>query len=159
MKPYRLFLFSLSLAMACQGTKTKPADTAVATIEEAKNAILESNRLYFEAFVNGDSSLFIDRYSSDACIMAPSSPALCGEQAASSFYRIAYQQLGIRNGKFTTQAVYGSGNYVVEEGLFDLQDGQNSQIDRGKYLVLWKKTAKGWKMFRDSFSSNQKNNS
>jgi ketosteroid isomerase-like protein len=29
-------------------------------------------------------------------------------------------------------------------------------MDEGKYLVLWKKTAKGWKMFRDSFSSNRK---
>ena len=27
-------------------------------------------------------------------------------------------------------------------------------FDDGKFLVLWKKTKNGWKMFRDSFSSN-----
>jgi ketosteroid isomerase-like protein len=28
-------------------------------------------------------------------------------------------------------------------------------FDDGKFLVLWKKTDKGWKMYRDSFSSNR----
>jgi ketosteroid isomerase-like protein len=35
------------------------------------------------------------------------------------------------------------------------RDAQNTLVDDGKYLVLWKKTDKGWKMFRDSFSSNR----
>ncbi len=44
---------------------------------------------------------------------------------------------------------------VTEAGLFLLFDGNKLMIDEGKYLVLWKKTPNGWKMFRDSFSSNR----
>jgi ketosteroid isomerase-like protein len=127
-----------------------------ANLEEAKKAIAKSNDIYFQAFVNGDSSIFIDRYAEDCCIMAPDAPALCGSGAALTFYRIAYNELGLRNGKFITKEVYGDGqNFVVEEGLWQSFNADNVMTDNGKFLVLWKKTSKGWKMFRDSFSSDR----
>src|SRR5690349_3425007 len=67
-------------------------------LEEAKKAIAESNDIYFQAFVKGDSSIFIERYADDCCIMAPGAPALCGSDAALTFYKIAYNELGLRNG-------------------------------------------------------------
>lgn len=124
-------------------------------LEEARKAIAESNDIYFQAFVKGDSSLFINRYAADCCIMAPGLPALCGPGAALDFFRVAYYQIGLRNGKFITTEVYGDGeNYVTEEGLWQSFDANNKLFDNGKFLVLWKKTPNGWKMFRDSFSSN-----
>jgi ketosteroid isomerase-like protein len=130
-----------------------------ADLEEAKRAIAESNDIYFQAFVKGDSSIFIDRYAEDCCIMAPGAPALCGSDAALTFYRIAYHEIGLRNGKFITTQVYGDGkNFVTEEGLWQSFDGTGKLFEDGKFLVLWKKTPKGWKMFRDSFSSNRNNN-
>jgi len=125
-----------------------------ADLEEAKKAIAASNAIYFQAFVEGDSSLFIDRYATDACIMAPNFPILCGSGAPLQFFKIAYNQIGLRNGKFITTEIYGDGKqYVTEEGIWQ-SFGKNGQMfDKGKFLVLWKKTPKGWKMFRDSFSS------
>ncbi|MBT1688240.1 YybH family protein [Dawidia soli] len=125
------------------------------TLEEAREAIAASNEVYFQAFVKGDSSLFIERYADDCCIMAPGMPALCGPDAARRFFRTAYDDIGLRNGKFITTEVYGLGDgYVVEEGLWQSFGENQMMFDDGKFLVLWKKTAKGWKMFRDSFSSN-----
>jgi ketosteroid isomerase-like protein len=125
-------------------------------LEEAKKSIAESNAIYFQAFVKGDSSIFIDRYAEDCCIMAPNAPALCGADAALKFYRMAYYEFGLRNGKFITTQVYGlSDEYVTEEGFWQSFDANNVMMDDGKFLVLWKKTPKGWKMFRDSFSSNR----
>jgi ketosteroid isomerase-like protein len=125
-------------------------------LEEAKKAIAESNAIYFQAFATGDSSIFIDRYAEDCCIMAPGIPAVCGKDAALQFFRIAYHQVGLRNGKFITTDVFGDGKeYVTEVGLWQSLDSHNQLFDDGKFLVLWKKTPKGWKMFRDSFSSNR----
>jgi ketosteroid isomerase-like protein len=139
---------------ACETRQSSPSST----LEEAKAAIEESNNLYFQAFVNGDSAIFINRYAEDCCIMPPNSPALCGPDAPLEFYRIAYHAFGLRNGKFITTAVYGDGeNFVTEEGLWQSFDASQTMIDDGKFLVLWKKTPKGWKMYRDSFSSNRKN--
>ena len=149
MKNYKLTILVMTL--------TTHLIFAQTNLEEAKKAIAESNDIYFTAFAKNDSSIFLNRYAEDACIMAPDMPAMCGRDAALNFFRIAYRDIGLRNGKFITTNVYGLGDgYVVEEGLWQSFDAQNVMFDNGKFLVLWKKTPKGWKMFRDSFSSNGK---
>ena len=125
-------------------------------LEEAKIAIAKSNDIYFQAFAKGDSSIFIERYAKDCWIMAPNAQALCGEGAPLDFFRTAYHQAGLRNGKFITIDVFGDGKeYVTEIGFWQSFDAGNKLFDSGKYLVLWKKTPEGWKMYRDSFSSDQ----
>lgn len=139
------------LLQGCKETHSRP----LTALEEAREAIAASNEVYFQAFVKGDSSLFIERYAEDCCILAPGMPALCGTDAARQFFRAAYYDIGLRNGKFMTTEVYGlADGYVVEEGLWQSFGENQMMFDDGKFLVLWKKTANGWKMFRDSFSSN-----
>jgi ketosteroid isomerase-like protein len=126
-------------------------------LEEARIAIAKSNEIYFQAFEKGESSKFIDRYTYDCWIMPPNSPTLCGIDAPLDFFNTAYYQFGIRNGKFITIGVFGDGEeFVTEVGFYHLFDAKNVMLEDGKYLVLWKKTAGGWKMFRDSFNSSQK---
>jgi len=155
-KNKNLLLFAV-LAFAhsiVSGQSNKINENAV--LEEAKKAIAASNAIYFESFVKNDPSIFIERYAEDACIMAPDAPAMCGREAAATFFRTAYQDYGLKNGKFITTAVYGEGKeYVTEEGFWQSFNATGELIDDGKFLVLWKKTSKGWKMFRDSFSSNR----
>jgi ketosteroid isomerase-like protein len=141
------------LLTSCQSAP--PADQPQGTASpEIVNAIAASNARYFQAFVKGDSTTLLDCYTPDACLMPPNAPALCGPQAVGAFFRVSYQQLGIRNGKFTTQHVWSSGgSYATEQGLYELRDAQDHVLDNGKYLVLWQKTASGWKMLRDSFNS------
>jgi hypothetical protein len=45
--------------------------------------------------------------------------------------------------------------FVTEEGFWQTFDADNKLLNNGKFLVLWKKTPGGWKMFRDSFSSDR----
>src|ERR1700722_3817945 len=125
-------------------------------LEEAKKAIAASNKMFFQAFVKGDSSIFIDRYTKDCWIMPPNVRALCGIDAALEFFKTAYNTFGVRNGKFITIDVFGDGaEFVTEVGFWQLFGADNRQIDDGKFVVLWKKTTDGWKMFRDSFSSDR----
>lgn len=127
-----------------------------ANIAAAKQAIAASNAVYFKSFASNDSAIFIARYATDACIMAPGTPILCGKEFIATFFRSAYNVYGMRNGKFITSAVYGDGDdFVTEEGLWQSFDAAGRLFDDGKFLVLWKKTADGWKMYRDCFSSNR----
>lgn len=126
-------------------------------VEEAKKAIAASNSIYFQSFVKNDPSIFVECYAKDACILAPNAPMACGRDSAAEFFKTAYETYGLRNGKFITTAVYGDAKeYVTEEGLWQSMDASGKIFDDGKFLVLWKKTPEGWKMFRDSFSSNRK---
>lgn len=130
------------------------ASVSAQDLASAKEAIAASNAIYFHSFVQNDSSIFIDRYAEDCRIMAPGTPALAGHDGALLFFHLAYRNIGLRDGQFITTAVYGDGQeYVTEEGLWQSYDAHHLLFDHGKFLVLWKKTDKGWKMFRDSFSS------
>jgi len=127
-----------------------------ANLEEAWKAITESNELYFQAFEKNDASLFVNRYAEDCWIMLPNAPALCGPNAAKDFLRRGYDQFGIRNGKLITVDVYGvSEDIVAEVGFYKLYNVSNIEFDDGKFIVLWKKTSQGWKMWRESFNSSR----
>jgi ketosteroid isomerase-like protein len=130
------------------------AQSANSELEDAKKAIAASNNIYFEAFSKHDPSIFIERYSEDCWIMPPNTPSLCGVDAPLELFKTAYDKFGLRDGKFITIDVSGNGSgFVTEVGFWQSYDANHKMFDHGKYLVLWKKTAKGWKMFRDSFSS------
>ena len=129
---------------------------SIANLEDAKKAIAASNEIYFQAFVKNDASIFINRYAEDCWIMPPNAPALFGPDAPRDFFQTAYNKSGIRNGKFITIDVYGiSEDIVAEIGFWKLFDDDNIEFDDGKFLVLWKKTPQGWKMWRDSFNSSR----
>ena len=144
-------------AVACNNPASSTTETAASSaafnMDSVKAAIAASNQMYSDAFIKGDSTLLIDRYSADACLLAPDMPAMCGSQAIAGFYRAAYNQMGVRNLGLTTTQVYGSGDYVTEEGTYELFAAENKSMDKGKFLVLWKKTDAGWKMYRDIFNS------
>ena len=144
-------LLSTALLSCATGTDKGKDD-----LNEAKKAIAESNAVYFKSFAENDSSIFINRYTEDACIMTPFAPPACGKEQVAAFFRAAYDNYGLRNGNFVTTAIYGNAiDYVTEEGLWQSVNEKGEVFDNGKFLVLWKKTKDGWKMFRDSFSSNR----
>ena len=123
-------------------------------LEDVKKAIAESNAVYFTSFAKNDSSIFINRYAEDACLMPAGVPRACGKEELAKFFREKYNK-GYRGGEFITLEVYGDGSeYVTEEAIGRIFDGMGRIMSEGKILVLWKKTPQGWKMFRDSFSGN-----
>jgi ketosteroid isomerase-like protein len=146
-----LLVFALTCFLGCNTSiKNSQAD-----LEEATKAIAESNAIYFDSFARNDSSIFIERYAEDCEILAPNALPFVGHKGAAEFFRLGYDAFGLRNGKFTTTDIFGEGkDYVTEYGQWQSFDSKGTMFDDGKFLVLWKKTPKGWKMFRDSFSSN-----
>ncbi len=116
-------------------------------------AITQVNSTYGEAFNKNDSSLFLDCYAADGCILASGAPALCGQKGLLLFFKAAYRT-GMRNIVFTTLNWYGyNGAYVTEQGTYRQVDAEGHSIGVGKYLVVWQKLAKGWRMLRDMFNA------
>jgi ketosteroid isomerase-like protein len=157
MKKFIYLLLMIFYSAACK--QEISTESSAGFLSEATRAIEESNAIYFESFSRNDSTIFIERYAEDACIMVPNAPTMCGRKGAGEFFKVAYNQFGLRNGKFITTAIYAQGSeFVTEEGLWQSFNVDGKLFDDGKFLVLWKKTNEGWKMFRDSFSSNHNNN-
>jgi len=69
----------------------------------------------------------------------------------------AITQLGLKDAKLSTEELFGSGDIFTEIGSYTLkiQPAEQKPIeDKGKYVVIWKQTADGWKLHRDIWNSN-----
>ena len=60
---------------------------------------------------------------------------------------------GIAAIELNTTEVWGDENYITEYGTFVLKAKDSTQLDKGKYLVLWKKENGKWKFHRDISNS------
>ena len=54
----------------------------------------------------------------------------------------------------TTDEVLDHGDTANEVGRYELKAG-DATADKGSFLVVWKKTADGWKLYRDIIASSQ----
>jgi len=52
-----------------------------------------------------------------------------------------------------TTGLWGDEEMVVEEGEYTFRDKDGNQLDKGKYIVLWKPEDGKWKLFRDCYNS------
>ena len=127
----------------------KPLKTDSASV---KKDIAWVDSIYAKAFAQQDTSLFLKCYAADGAIMPPGRPVLSGKPMMLAFFGFACKA-GVKNIIFTTKGLYGlTGQYVTEQGQFEMFDDQQKSIAKGKFLTVWKKTPQGWKMFRDMFS-------
>lgn len=149
MKRHCLFLLltfaALSfLSAACIAQTTSP-----------REAIAILNVRYFELYTKGDSAV-IDLYTDDACLSAPGTPSMCGRAALMKDFKDTYAAGKIKGVKFSTLGMYGNGKeFVTEEGTWQVIGKDDQVLATGKYLKLWKKTSRGWKIFRDFFNSDR----
>jgi ketosteroid isomerase-like protein len=60
---------------------------------------------------------------------------------------------GIGAIELNTIEVWGDENFITEEGTFVLKAKDSTQLDKGKYLVLWKKENGKWRFHRDISNS------
>jgi ketosteroid isomerase-like protein len=150
-----VFFISSLLFLACSDK------TASSTTEEHKSTFdlaaarksIDSVNAQFGALVaKGDSVGIANLYHSDAKMLGQSMPIASGKAAIQT----AFSQMlgmGINGATLTSSEVYGTEDLVSEVGTYSLTDKDGKEIDKGKYIVLWKMEDGKWKLFRDCFNS------
>jgi ketosteroid isomerase-like protein len=141
-------LVATSLFACKSSTETKPAFN----LEDAKKEIAEMNKRFEDAVLNSDSVAMVNLYTDDAKWMNPNAPSVIGKQALTSELS-KLLNAGIGSAKLNTTDVWGDENFVTEEGNYVLNAKDGSQMDIGKYIVLWKRVDGKLMFFRDMFSS------
>jgi len=140
-------LVTASLFACNSNTETKPAFN----VEDAKKEIAEMNKKFETAVSNSDAVAMVNLYAPDAKWMNPNAPSVVGKEALTSELSKVLKSIG--SAKLNTTDVWGDENYVTEEGTYVLNAKDGSQMDIGKYLVLWKRVDGKLMSFRDMFSS------
>ena len=131
---------------------TETVDESKFNLTTAKAEIVAATKEFNAFFAASDSVGLANLYTQDAKFMMTGAPAISGiENIQSTFSGII--KSGISNADLRTIEVWGTEDLITEEGEYSLFVGE-TEVDQGKYLVLWKKEDGKWKFFRDIFNSN-----
>ena len=125
-------------------TEEKQAEKPDAFIRQQLNA-------FMDAFRKGDSAAIASHYASDALLMPPNSSALQGS-AIAAYWGEGFR-MGLKDLKLSISELYGDDNYYNEVGTYEVFMENNQSVDKGKYVVVWKKDGDQWKMYRDIWNS------
>ena len=120
--------------------------------KDVKDDIMEANERFMSLFAAGDAPAFVEgMYTDDAVVMPPNSPVVTGKENLVAMWG------GMMEADITPKVMTGSamayGKTAIEEGTVEIYSGDD-KVDVMKYIVIWKKDGKTWKMHRDIWSSN-----
>lgn len=151
MKPISALSLVLSLAFLV-GCVDEPGDTDY-DVEDLQDEI-EATNARFESHVAAqqwDSVAAL--YTSDAIMMPQGAPMQRGPNAIRDGFAQMGEQGGVSNVRLETSEVEASGDLAYEIGQYTLEGQGGARLDRGKYLVVWKREGDTWKIHRDIFNS------
>jgi ketosteroid isomerase-like protein len=145
----KLFFSALiaSSLFACK-SETKPTFD----LANAKTEIEAANQAITQFMTKGDSVGLAAAYSTDGALMLNNMPSVKGKENLTKVWG-GFMNAGIGGIELNTLEVWGDENFITEEGLFITKSKEGAQLDKGKYLVIWKKEDGKWKLHRDLSNS------
>ena len=140
----------------CNTGSTKTGNSAAAAAPfdtvAARKAIDTVNQQVMDGVVKGDAMAVANCYATDASFMGANGPAINGRKNIETALD-GMMKSGIGKLTVNTLHVWGSESGLAEEGTYVMTAKDGKQIDKGKYIVLWKKEDGKWKIFRDCANS------
>lgn len=153
-KPFFQVLTAFTALLVFTGSCTSPSKENGATFDKAtvKKEIEAANSEFMDLVSKGDSVGLANYYAVDAKLMGPNEPAITGRKDIQAGMAGIINS-GVAKADLKAIDVWGARDVVAEEGELTLFDKAGTQLDKGKYIVLWKKEDGKWKLFRDLFNS------
>ena len=123
--------------------------------ENVREAIAAANEAFMAAFRAGDAAGLAALYTASGQLLPPNAGFMVGREAIQAFWQGA-MDMGIATAKIETRKVEGHGNTAIEVSTYTLHAQDGTELDAGKFIVIWKRVKGDWKLHRDIFNSSQK---
>lgn len=155
-RPFRgwKFVLLVVLALALGSCATKAADSAARSDQSrADEAAIRQLLAGVEKRVNAGDLGFVDVFTKDAAIIAPSAPDIVGYDAIRAMYAGIMKQASMTI-HFSTQELVVAGDLAYEHGTYtlrmvDKQSGKVLQDVKNKHIHILKRQPDGsWKTWR-----------
>jgi ketosteroid isomerase-like protein len=114
--------------------------------------IKANNKALGAALKAGDAAAISKMYAKGAKLLPPNAGVLKGKDIE-AFWQTAVDG-GITGVKLKSQEVEVHGGTAIEVGAYTMSAG-GAVIDEGKYIVVWKKEGRDWKLSRDIFNTSR----
>lgn len=120
---------------------------------DVKADVEKANAAFAAAFAKGDAAALASMYSSDAQAFPPNSDVLGTREAIRKLWQGAMDG-GVKSVSLQTTEVEAHGADVAHEvGTYAMMAAGGTVVDRGKYLVIWKREKGTWKLHRDIWNT------
>ena len=120
--------------------------------ESVKAHIRKEASNWGEEVRRGDSTAMAAHYTSDAIVMPSNTEPVKGNDIVKFWGSVV--RMGVKDLKLNITDISGGGDLYAETGTLELFGADNKSLDKGKYVVVWKKENGNWKMYRDIWNSN-----
>lgn len=122
-----------------------------------RKAIEANTKAFMAAFNKGDAAAVAGMYAKDAKLLPPNSEMVEGTQNIQAFWQ-GVIGAGAKVEALDTVEVEARGDMAAEVGKYTLtipQAGGQSMTDQGKYLVVWKRQGRTWKLALDIWNTSK----
>jgi uncharacterized protein (TIGR02246 family) len=145
MKNNKLYFLVLVIVFGVLSVNVMAADKLHSEISAA-------NAEWVKAFNAGNAAGVAACYADDAKLLPPNSDFVTGKQGITAVWQ-GLMDMGGKSAKLNAIEVMGSGDSATEVGTYEVMDKDGKAIDKGKYMVHWKKVGSAWKLHRDIWNS------
>lgn len=122
------------------------------TYEALFTEIQAAGERYANALSEGEWQEAASCFTEDGMLLGPSAPPVSGRRAIAAYWDAAFER-GFRSVDLQTIEVEGIADRAFELGKYVVQGGGGTMLDTGKFMVHWKETDDGWRIYRDVFNS------
>ena len=117
-----------------------------------RKIIDEKNNKFTQAHIVGDTAFLNNIFTQDGRVFAPNSEVITGRSAIAAI-NLEYINFGIKEFREETTALYGSSDYLINEGTYFMSYGKDSTVEKGKFINIWKKVDSDWKLYSNIWNS------
>ena len=140
-------------AVLCAGVAVAiAAAEPVRAAQDVRPAIQAANKQFGSHFGRGDGGALAGLYTADAQLFPPNGDAIGGREAIQTFWQGVIGS-GVKGAKLTTTEATASGDTAYEVGQYELSGADGKVLDRGKYIVIWKRDGGQWRLHRDIWNT------
>lgn len=115
-------------------------------------AIKAAGESYADALNAGDWERAATCFTEDGMLLGPSAPPAKGRRAIAAFWDVAHER-GFHEVSLQPTEVEGLGDRAFELGKYTVRGKESTLLDHGKYMVHWRETDEGWRLYRDIYNS------
>ena len=119
-----------------------------------REAIAAADEQFVAAFNRGDAAGVAALYTEQGQLLPPNAGSMIGPQAIQAFWQGA-MDMGIASARLEIREVEQHDDTAIEIGTYTLHAQDGTELDAGKYIVIWKRVEGEWKLHRDIFNSSK----
>ncbi|MGQ0762211.1 MAG: YybH family protein [Acidobacteriota bacterium] len=146
----RIILVTLIIAASVTAAYSQNASAT-------RKAIEANLKTFVAEFNKGNAAAVAQIYAADAQLLPPNDKMVEGRAAIQTFWQGAIGA-GLKLSSLSIATLTPAGNLAVETGKYVSTipaAGGGTTTDEGKYVVVWRREGRNWKIIRDIFNSDK----